>query len=152
MVGAAVHCMKGQWDAAVVFTVTNRQAGYQMCCTAVAGESSKSDISCRVVLFRRGVGVAFCALQLVVNTEACSRAMLSHSCGCGYGGWALEAVWTFGGEKNLSALLLSCRHDRAKGQTASSFTLSILPLAVIQSLDPIHLVVLPALLYIYMHK
>jgi hypothetical protein len=142
---AAVNFMKaqeyffGQYDAAVVFTVTNRQARHPMFCTAVAGESSKSGIACHVVLFRRGA--AFWALQVIIKVQLwlCTR------------GWALQTVWTFGDEKNLSALLLSCRHHRVQGQTASSFTLSILPLTVIQSRDPIHLAVLLALLLICMY-
>jgi hypothetical protein len=86
-----------------------------------------------------GEGVAFCWFKSNVKLQLwlCTR------------GWALETVWTFGDEKNLSVLLFSCRHHRAKGQTASSFTLSIHPLAVIQSPDPLHLVVLPALLCVY---
>jgi hypothetical protein len=85
MAGATVNLMKdqkfffGQCDAAVVFTVTNRQARHQMCCTAVAGESSKSGIYCHVALFRQWL--AFCALQVIVNTQAGSGAKSGYSCG-----------------------------------------------------------------------
>jgi len=90
MAGAAVNFMKdqkyffGQCDAAFVFSVTNRQAGHQMCCSAVAGAISKSGISCHVVLLEDGV--AFCALQAIVSTDAGSRAKSSYSCGCAHGG------------------------------------------------------------------
>jgi len=70
----------GEYDAALVFTVTNRQARHQMCCTAVAGESSKGGISCHVVFFRRGGGILCLASDLLtqkLDQEQCQATVVT---------------------------------------------------------------------------
>jgi len=86
----------------------------------------------------------FCALQVTVNTGAGARTMSSYSCVCAQGVGLRDGLDFWGWEESLCPpVALSAR------QTASSFILSILPLADIQSPDPIELVVVPASLFVY---